>query len=678
MVAEHNQMHGFWSSPVSAAMVAEQGKRIRELSCVEHADAGFSLAWVEARPELQGRCIIMRRNAAGEVQELLNEEGLSARSLVNSYGGGALLLTPDAVFFVNHEPSTSNQDQRIFRLPIDHRQNVCGPAEPITKIDACSYGNLSFDPRYQRVVCVREQYLAEGESEQAVVAIHLSESRQGQVDILAEGYDFFSAPELDPDSCQLACVAWNQPNMPWDNTELLLVTLNEQGHADSRRVINESFKEPANRGESIQQPRWDRRGRLHFVSDRDNWWKIYRYDPLNNEIYRCFPEDSVALERAEFGLPPWELGVSTFGFSATNTLFGLCVIDGRWQLASLEDVPSADLKNGKSDMQLQRLRLNNTEADVLSHLHVGDSELALIAAGVGESARVALVRETQLIEVADTPGSQLSDTKIDVSEPLSIRFPTGDSGQESFAFFYPPTAAPLDHVGISANGLPPLIIKTHGGPTSASYPQLDWSIQFFTSRGFAVADVNYRGSTGYGRDYRHALYGEWGVYDLADCVACIDYLSAQGQINPERVFARGQSAGGYLTLMLACYTDRLRAGASTAGISDLSLLYTHTHRFEKEYMHKLLNCTPADDERDVYRQRSPLYAKAPSTPLLFVQGSADKVVPPDQTDAILCRLKDEGVDAELLLFEGEQHGLRRSENIEQALLAELTFFQRYL
>lgn len=672
-MSRQNADHGFWPSPISAGWVASQASRIREISCLENAAAQVAVAWVEQRSDLQGRCIIKLQDFAGQQHAVLDAEHYSARSLLNSYGGGAIVLGPQALFFVNHDPHDRQQDQRIFMIPLAADLQPQGPPVALTEPAACCYGGLSYDAAHRRVIAVREMHWPDGRCKQSVVAISAGETAPGREDVLAEGYDFFADPVIDSSGSELACVAWNQPNMPWDNTELLLVKLNERGEARKGMRLNSPCKGPVSRGESIQQPRWDREDRLYCISDRDNWWRPYRYDRDADCLRPCVAEYPPHLQDWEFAGPGWELGAHSYGFSLDNRLFALAVRQGSWILLRIDE-------DGGQLTELELVLPDGRRAEHLARLQLSGMSGLLVAASA------TLAPQLLQLDVASSDGqcasirtvASVADTapfNIELSEPRSIRFPV--DGAEAFALFYPPVRPSTGDDG-DDKARPPLLIKTHGGPTSACTRQLDWSIQFFTSRGFAVVDIDYRGSTGYGRVYRHALYGEWGQADLADCLACIDFLAARGEIDSERVFARGQSAGGYLTLMLACFSDRLRAGASTAGISDLGLLYQHTHRFEQEYLRSLLYCTPADDEGGIYQVRSPVNAPSPGTPLLFVQGSDDRVVPKEQTFKILQRLQDEGIDAELLLFPGEQHGLRQQDNIARALEAELEFFQRYL
>ena len=691
------QAFGFWPSQIPAAMVAKASKRIREVACLENAHNQQAVVWVEARPELEGRCVIMITGYDGQPRELLNLPGFSVRSLINSYGGGALLFREDAIYFVNHNPLVAFNDQRIYRLQLDKNLAIISAPQPITTETDCCYGDLHYDARRKRIICVREKALADGSSRQDIVCIELPNSDEpGDQTILVTGFDFFSSPTLSPCRNYLSYIGRNQPNMPWDNSELRLLKLDDNGEDWKDIRISSASDDALCEGESVQQARWHRDGYLYFISDRSNFWHLYRYDLIADSsavIIADILESQHPLHEAEFASPAWELGQSSYDFVDDNTLVALCNKAGRWQIQSFdlskENVSASELqlylpeaiKKQPQQMPEQEHQWQTSPADFFAHLHASSTSLICIAASATSAAK--LVRfelATEFVQVISQTDEALPLSANTISQPEMIRFPV--SGAETsnvmdyaHAFFYAPVN---DCLRGSANGAPPLIIKTHGGPTSATSTQLDWSIQFFTSRGFAVVDINYRGSTGYGRDYRHALYGQWGVADLQDCGACIDYLAAENKIDAQRVFARGQSAGGYLTLMLASFTDRLCAGASTAGISDLSLLYQQTHKFEKEYLFNLLACRPDNDERGIYRRRSPLHAPELKTPLLFIQGSEDKVVPAQQTNKMLARLKDEGVRAQCLLFEDEQHGLRQSNNIEKALNAELAFFRSFL
>ena len=685
------QSSGFWPSQVSAALVSRSNKRIRQIACIENAQKQQALLWVEARPELAGRCVLMIQDYQGQSRELLNHPEFSVRSLINSYGGGALLFREDVIYFVNYNPLAAYNDQRIYRLELDDDLSAASSPTAITAEENSCYGDLSYDEVNKRILCIREYYLDDEHRPQDIIAIgNLTSHGAGELTVLVSGFDFFSSPALSPAGDYLSYIAWDHPNMPWDNSELHLLKLDS--HEDLKLSLCTDVA--LSQGESVQQARWHSDGNLYYISDRSNYWQLYRYDLITQRstaIISDILNVNHPLHDAEFASPGWELGQFSYDFVDEHTLVVLSNKSGCWTIQSVNletntatavglELPILISQASEKTLDFQ-CEQQLAPFDFFSHLHASSTSLICIAASVTSAAQLIRVElATHLVEVISQTDAPLEIALADISQPIHIRFsvPSNDIAKENtyaHAFFYAPRNSLIN---VPDKTLPPLIIKTHGGPTSSTSTQLDWSIQFFTNRGFAVVDINYQGSTGYGRNYRHALYGRWGVADLQDCTACIDYLIAENKVDAQRVFARGQSAGGYLTLMLASFTNRLCAGASTAGISDLTLLYQQTHKFEKEYLFNLLACRPDTDSEGIYKQRSPLYAPKLKTPLLFIQGSEDKVVPVQQTQNMLARLEHEGIRAEYLLFSGEQHGLRKSENIEKALIAELNFFRSFL
>jgi dipeptidyl aminopeptidase/acylaminoacyl peptidase len=464
--------------------------------------------------------------------------------------------------------------------------------------------------------------------------------------VLVSGNDFYSSPRLSPDKSQLAWLTWNHPNMPWDGCELWVAEVAADGSLSAARKI------AGDREESIFQPEWSPDGILHFVSDRTGWWNLYRWRDERME--------SLCEMAAEFGEPQWVFGMSGYTFVSDNRI--ACVYHERdgWRLATI-------------DSRTHRLETIPTPYTDLYGLRASGSRLVFHA---GSPTEPPAIVELDLTTRATSVLKRSAHLAIDpgyLASPQAIEFPT-THGQTAHAFFYPPrnrdfTAPPGER--------PPLLVMSHGGPTSAAGGTLDLEIQYWTSRGLAVLDVNYGGSTGYGRAYRERLNGQWGVVDVDDCVNGARYLVALGQADGKRLAIRGGSAGGYTTLCALTFRDTFRAGASHYGISDLETMAKETHKFESRYLDRLVG--PYPERRDLYRERSPIhFADRLLSPVIFFQGLEDKVVLPDQAEVMVEALRKRGVPVAYLPFEGEQHGFRRAENIKRAFDAELYFYSRIL
>ncbi|MFO7635405.1 MAG: S9 family peptidase [Caldilinea sp.] len=502
-----------------------------------------------------------------------------------------------------------------------------------------------FDHARNRIICVREDHTApEREAVNTLVAIDCNAGGAGQV--IASGHDFYSTPSLSPDGVQLCWLAWRHPNMPWTATELWLADSAVDGALSNIRCI-----EGAQGGESIFQPSWAPDGRLYFVSDRTGWWNLYRWAPEGAQ--------ALAPMEAEFGLPQWGLGMATFGFADANTAICTYVRDGSSHLARLDLVTGA----------LAQLHVFS-EVRVL---RVASSCAAFVAGAPTEKACVVRL-DLKTGEFQSLRAS--SNTVIDpafVSLPEMADYPT-TGGVTAHAFYY----APLNPLHRAPAGeRPPLIVFSHGGPTGATTSTLDFDVQFWTSRGFGVLDVNYRGSTGYGRPYRELLYDQWGIADVEDCINGARYLVKQGRVDGSRLLIRGGSAGGYTTLMALVSSDVFAAGASYFGVSDAEALALETHKFESRYLDWLIGPYPA--RRDLYRERSPItHVEKLASPAIFLQGLDDKVVLPNQAEMMVDALRKKGIPVAYVAYEGEGHGFRRAENIIHSQQAELYFYAQVL
>jgi dipeptidyl aminopeptidase/acylaminoacyl peptidase len=639
MSARRQAPYGAWKSPVSAAIIAGQSVRLQDL-CTD----GTDIYWTESRPTERGRYALVKCGADGVSVDVSGSADYSMRSLVNAYGGGAFAVESEVVYFVNYRGGGPDPDQRVYRLAEDGSSY---PLTPDTQGQVC-YADLCVDTGRNRLFAVQQDSTRlnpSGQPTQSLIAVDAREG--GTPQTLATGNDFYSSPCLSPDGKQLAWLTWNYPHMPWDGCEVWLADITEEGTLrDARRIAGSD-------DESIFQPQWSPDGTLYFCSDRDNWWNLYRWNGVAVE--------QVTAEQAEIGRPQWIFGLSNYAFlSEKEIVCGVCT-EGIWKLCRV-DVRSGNLTDLCTDW-----------TDV-SHIRTaGDAVVCLAGSPTLSRSVVRLDTATGAKEILRA-SSALPDTLIPyLSLPTTISYPTtGDA--TAHAFYYPPHnpdfVAPPDEK-------PPLLILSHGGPTAATSTLLTLPIQYFTSRGIGVVDVNYRGSTGYGRDYRLALYGTWGVMDVEDCANAGRYLVMRGLADGARIAARGGSAGGYITLCLAAFHDLLAVGASYFGISDLIALAEHTHNFEAHYTDVLIG--PLPEYREVYKARSALYhAGGIRCPLLFLQGEEDTVVLPAQTLDMVTVLQQNRVPTAFLLFPHEQHGFRIAENICAALEKELEFYSLFL
>jgi len=626
---------GSWRSPITAQMLVEDQVRIGDLSL-----DGQTLYWVEVRPEEQGRYAIVSRQPDGTIQQVLPAPH-SARTLVHEYGGGALLASAGTVYFSNFE------DQRIWRIAPDQLP------EPLTPVGEFRFANYIADAARNRLIAVCEDHSQpEAEAINRIVAVDLA---SGAVTTLVKGADFYSSPCLTPDGSQLAWLSWDHPNMPWDGTELAVARFAPDGTLEERRTV------AGGDDESIYQPAWSPDGLLYFVSDRSNWWNLYRE--------RAGQIEPVLPMEAEFAVPQWVFGTTTYGFQPSGQLLARYTCGGRWQLIQIDP------------RTLEARELKLPYANVHS-LQVGAGVAFAEVSGPAEPD--ALVRiDLSDLSKDDSPmdiscevvrrSSPLRPDSRYTSLPEPIEFPT-ENQQTAHAFYYPPTNA--DYHGPPGE-TPPLLIGVHGGPTSASTAGYRLSTQYWTSRGFAVCDVNYGGSTGYGREYRNRLRRQWGNVDVADAANAALYLASQSKADRQRLIIHGGSAGGYTTLAALAFRDVFACGASYYGVSDLALLAADTHKFEARYLDRLVGPYPAEEER--YQARSPLaHLSGFDRPVILLQGLEDKVVPPNQAELILAALKEKGVPAAYVPFAGEQHGFRQAKNIVRAREAELYFYSRVL
>lgn len=615
---------GAWTSPITSAAIVTESVGLDQPAIV-----GTAICWIENRASEQGRSVLVHYDAAG-IKTDLTPPGFSVRSRVHEYGGAAVLIDGDTVYFSNHA------DQQLYR------QSGTNLAQVVTSEAHCRYADAIIDRRHHRLICLREDHRdTTAEAINTIVAIDLDTGAQK---VLLSGHDFYATPRLSPDGASLAWLCWDHPNMPWDGTQLWCADVTDDGSLQNARQIAGSVDDP------IFQPSWSPANVLHFVSERSGWWNLYRL--LGSDVQALCPM------AAEFGRPLWNLGMSTYGFDDAGGIVCSYATQGDWHLARL-------------DPETQSLREIATPFRKISDVRVAGQTVLFIG---GAPTHADAIVKLDLATASFTVLKRAISLEVDpgyLSIPQAIEFPTTGE-REAHAFYYAPAnrdfTAPTD-------SLPPLLVFNHGGPTSSASATLNLMIQFWTSRGVAVVDVNYGGSTGYGRAYRQRLNGNWGSVDVDDAIHAAGYLVARGLVDPLQLAIRGGSAGGYTALAALTFHDVFKAGASYYGVSDLETLARDCHKFESRYLDSLVGPYPA--RRDVYQARSPIhFTDQLTSPLILFQGMLDKVVPPAQAQLMFDAVRAKGLPVAYVQFEQEAHGFRQAANIRRALEAELYFYGR--
>src|SRR5438552_1005667 len=623
----HVAPYGSWKSPITAELLASTYVGLDELRV-----DGDDVYWNELRPADKGRNVIVQRKPDGTLTDI-TPPGFSARTRVHEYGGGCYHVQNGTVYFSNYT------DQRFYR------QDPSRDPRPLTPPLDMRYADSVFDQKRNRIISVREDHTLK--TPQAVnTIVSLDPEKESEGRILVSGNDFYSTPRLSPDGSKLAWLTWNHPNMPWDGTELWIADVKPDGSLGPAEKIAGGLDE------SIYQPEWSPDGEIYFSSDRTGWWNLHRWH--NSEVEALYPME------AEFGLPQWGFGSHTFVFESQDRIVCAYTKNGLWNLATLD----------LTEKKLEPIETSISQID-RGNLAVKNGKVFLIGGSARESSSIVWIdlssRETEVLHRS----REITVGKEYISIPNAIEFPT-ENERTAFAFFYPPKSPEYE---APQGEKPPLLVVSHGGPTSASPSTLRYEIQYWTSRGIGVVDVNYGGSTGYGREYRKRLNDQWGIVDVQDCVNATRFLVNRGQADGQRLGIRGGSAGGYTTLCALAFTDTFKAGASYFGVSDLELLAKDTHKFESRYLDKLVG--PYPERRDIYRARSPIYhVDGISSALILFQGLQDKVVPPDQSKRIFQAVKAKGLPVAFIAYEWEQHGFRRAENIKRSYEAELYFYSK--
>jgi len=623
--------YGAWPSPITADRAAAGSVGLRETRAI-----GDATAWLERRPREQGRSVVVRSGAGAEPVDV-TPPGVSVRTRVHEYGGGSYAVAGTTTYFVNLE------DQRLYRQEAGGAPTAITP-EPATP-RGLRFADMNVSPDGRWIASVHERHQGEGMPVNELVVIAADGSAMST---LASGRDFYAFPRWSPDGSRIAFIAWDFPRMPWDGTELLVAEVASDGSAGPSRAVAGGERE------SIFQPAWGPDGSLTFVSDRTGWWNLYR-EGADGELTNLTPMS------AEFAVPMWNFGYSSYAFLSDGRIACTYRERGVHHLALLDPATR------------ELLDLDLPYETFEPAVSVSGQRLAFVAGGPTTPTQVvSLDFSTRAVEVLRESDVVDFDPEY-LSVPEPIEFPTTD-GQTAFAHYYPPT----NPVAVAPDGeRPPLLVNVHGGPTSEADPEMHLEVQFFTSRGFAYAEVNYRGSTGYGRGFRESLYGRWGVVDVDDAGAAARYLVGRGLADPDRLLIAGGSAGGWTTLCALTFRDVFATGSSYFGVSDLEPFAETTHKFESKYLDLLVG--PWPEAAELWAERSPVrHAEQLSRPLLILQGDEDEVVPPAQSEEIVRALQRRGLPYAYLLFEGEQHGFRKMESISRGLSAELTFYGKIL
>jgi dipeptidyl aminopeptidase/acylaminoacyl peptidase len=639
--------HGHWTPAVDAEKVFSRSESISYLRPAPHGGFWFILG----QPEEGNAQALMYLDADSRVQRV-SPTGFNLRSRVHEYGGLPYTGDDDTVYYVHFT------DQRLYRQafdPVTGRAGTPEPLTPDTRTDATlRYEQPLLDPVRRRLIAVREDHRTPGQVHNTLVSI--DPDRGGEGDTLFAGSDFVTAPRLSPDGNTLVFLAWNHPDMPWDRTTLHIADLDELGRPQRFRTLQ------GQEDSALVQPVFAPNGDLYVMSDRDNWWTPWRVRAASLQQEKPEAQQAVALE-AECCSPPWQGGNRQMAVIDEHRLLLTVIRQG------LTDLVVADTESGR----LQTLLAGQGQIEPV--LWRDGRAVAIVASRQDTPAILSLDPREEAVEPRVLKrcrsDARLPANAISTGEPF--HYATGN-GEQAHGVFY----APRNPACRAPDGeRPPLIVAVHGGPTGCARTGYNPAIQYWTSRGFAFFDVNHRGSTGFGRRFRHALYGQWGVVDVEDIVNGVQALIERGAVDPERIVIRGGSAGGYAVLAALVHSDLFSAGTSYYGVSDLTLLAADTHKFESRYLDQLIG--PWPEAEHLYRERSPIHhIDAINAPVLLLQGSEDRVVPPNQAEAIFDRLKARNPQSDFIIFRGEGHGFREPANQIRSLESELAFYRQVL
>jgi dipeptidyl aminopeptidase/acylaminoacyl peptidase len=615
--------YGAWVSPVTVELMTEAAIGLSALS----AD-GEDLYWLEARPSDKGRTVLCRRRADGEIEDV-TPSPINVGSRVHEYGGGAYRVQAGIIIF------SERTDGSVWLI------EGSGVPRRIATPEGCRYADFEFDPARRRVLAVREDYRGRPPTDPKAAIVALPIDPGEAETILIEGADFLSSPRLSPLGDRLAWIAWDHPNMPWDGTRLHVADVSREGTLRSARPV--AGENP----EAIVQPNWAADGALYFCSDRSGWWNLY--------ALRAGRVEALAPVEAEIGGPHWVFRQRFFDFLPGGTIIAAIVRDGARSAVTIGDGKIAPLAIG----QVQECPC--PFGGGIAYIATPPASPPFVCVSPAADGGVPM-------KIRAAAPAVIPEESVSLGVPIDV----STRGGAAHAFWYPPKNR--DYEG-PLGTLPPLIVLSHGGPTSMTSNGFSLGIQFWTSRGFGVVDVNYGGSTGYGRAYRERLYGQWGVVDVEDCAAAAQSLVERGLVDGNRLIIRGGSAGGFTTLAALTSSNLFKAGASYYGVGDLMLLVKDTHKFESRYLDKLIG--PLPEAEALYRTRSPIHhLERLSCPVIFFQGEDDKTVPPNQADTMVEAMKARGLAVAYYSFAGEGHGFRKAETLRRALELELDFYGR--
>lgn len=604
--------HGSWKSPITSSTIVK--------SSIKFGDIVFDegeLYWNEMRPEEKGRSVVVHWEN-GKCHDILSAP-YNARTQVHEYGGNAFTVHKGTVYFSNYS------DHGFYRC--DSEGNV----QPIITHKNKRYANPVYDSKRNVIYAIEEVHRSKHDVINRLVKIG------SDVEVIAQGDDFYSMPALHSKGSHLAFLSWNHPNMPWDGTTLWVGKLKENGTLSDVKAIAGS------ENESIFQPMWSKEGALYYASDRSGWWNIYQ----EGDGCLCPME-------GEFGQPLWVFGMENYGLLDDGRIASVYTVKGIDYVGIIEP-KTRSLET--LDLPFTSYTSFKTQGDLLYFTAASPQDAQMLACYSIKHKKLQCIRKSK--ELTLDPGF--------ISLPETIEFPT-EKGQTAYGFFYPPK-----NKNYKGTDSPPLIVKSHGGPSARATPALNLEVQFWTSRGFAYFDVNYGGSTGYGRKYRERLNGNWGIVDVNDCVNGALYLAKKGKVDKTRMSIKGGSAGGYTALAALTYKDVFKAGASYYGVSDLEALAKDTHKFEAHYLDTLVGPYPNEMKR--YKDLSPIHhTEKLSCPVILFQGGKDKVVTPKQSEKMFEALNQKQIPVAYILFENEQHGFRMAESIKKALESELYFY----
>ncbi|XP_059638233.1 uncharacterized protein LOC132280128 [Cornus florida] len=641
--------YGSWKSPITADVVSGGEKGLDGTAVDGHG----RLFWLESRPTESGRVVLVKEpEKPGDEPIDVTPKEFAVRTVAQEYGGGAFRISGDTLIFSNYK------DQRLYKQSIVSRDYSPVPLTADYGGPRMCYADGVFDLRFNRYITVREDHRESSQNPITTIAsVDLSNEDIQEPKVLVGGNDFYAFPRLDPKGERIAWIEWSHPNMPWDKSELWVGYISENGDVYKRICVAGGDHTLV---ESPTEPKWSSKGELFFITDRNNgFWNLHKWIESDNKVLPIYSCD------AEFTRPLWMFGMNSYEFIPNyeqknliacsyrqNGRSFLGVLDDVWSTPSLIDISFTDINN----------------------ITLGSDCLYIEGASAVHPFSIAKVTlDDQRLKAVDfkiiwSSSPDSSKYKSYCSSPELIEFPTEVPGQIAYAYFYPPTN-PIYQA--SPEEKPPLLLESHGGPTCETRGILNLSIQYWTSRGWAFVDVNYGGSTGYGREYRERLLGRWGIVDVNDCCNCAKFLVESGKVDGERLCITGGSAGGYTTLAALAFRDIFKAGASLYGVADLKLLRAEIPKFESHYIDNLVG-----SEND-YFQRSPInFVDKFSCPIILFQGLEDKVVPPGQAQKIYLALKEKGLPVALVEYEGEQHGFRKAENIKFTLEQQMVFFAR--